>query len=610
MTLQQALWLLTAEQLKQRRNLLLSGNRSTRKAEMVEAIAHELLSADLSQYWGRLSELEQNALAESVHRWGGFFDRAGFKARYGSLPSLVEPVTYSYSRPERDRQERRSLLPLFFYDGSIPEDLRKRLASIVAVPTPLEIVSFADEDLPTSIASTIILEPEEEASEPLRRLVTETLIHHDLPGVLRLIGQGRISVGAKTGLPSSASMTKLESVLLGGDWYSADDDLDEPRSVGGPIRPIRPFAWPLLLQAGGLAKADGSKLVLTARGNKALSQPVEEVVSHLFARWQQKGTPDELRRVDLIKGQTAKGVRLSAVSERRAVIADALRDCCPPGRWVAIDELFRQMQFRGRRFAVTENAWGLYFVDQNYGSLGMNGADGFEILQGRYILAYLFEYLATLGMLDVAYTSPYGARSDYEDAWGVDEFAFLSRYDGLRYIRLNALGAYCLGLAETYEPVLPKRPPLCSIGADLLVTLEREPEPAERLMLEQIAQPLSPRLWHLDPDAVLRHSADTCERGRIRAFIESSTDETLPSEVVQLLRDVEERATALADAGPARLVKCRDPAIAVMLTSDPVTAPHCTRAGERLVCVPEPKLAAFRKGLAKLGFVLPETGNG
>jgi hypothetical protein len=252
----------------------------------------------------------------------------------------------------------------------------------------------------------------------------------------------------------------------------------------------------------------------------------------------------------------------------------------------------------------------LYFADQNYGSLGMNGADGFEILQGRYILAYLFEYLATLGMLDVAYTSPYDARSDYDDAWGADEFAFLSRYDGLRYIRLNALGAYCLGLAETYKPVLPKRPPLCSIGADLLLTLKREPEPAERLVLEQIAKLLSATLWQLDPDAVLRNSADTGERGRIRAFIESSTDEGLPAEVDQLLRSVEERATALADAGPARLIKCRDPAIAVMLTSDPVTAPHCTRAGERMVCVPEPKLAAFRKGLAKLGFVLPETGIG
>jgi hypothetical protein len=64
------------------------------------------------------------------------------------------------------------------------------------------------------------------------------------------------------------------------------------------------------------------------------------------------------------------------------------------------------------------------------------------------------------------------------------------------------------------------------------------------------------------------------------------------------------------DAGPARLIKCRDPAMAAMLATDPVTSAHCVRAGERLVCVPEAKLAAFRKGLARLGLVLPETSRG
>lgn len=619
MTLTQTLALLTAEQLKQHRNLLLSGNRSTRKADMVEAIAHELLTADLRQYWIQLSELERSSVAESVHRWGGRFDRAGFKARYGSLPHAFEPPAYRwYYGSEHEQQDRRSLLPLFFYDNAIPDDLCRRLASVAPVPPPFEITTFADDELPAVIApdpdgpdldSGDAGDVDEDAAEPLRRLCTETLIHHDLPGVLRLIGQGRIRVGAKTGLPSSASMTKLESVLLGGDWYTAEDDRDQPRWAGGPIRPIRPFAWPLLLQVGGLAKVDGSQLILTARGNKALSQRVEEVIAHLYARWQKKGSPDELRRVDLIKGQTAKGVRLTPVADRRRVIGEALRDCCPRGRWISVDEFFRQMQFRGHRFEVTETAYRLYFADQHYGGLEYTGADGFEILQARYILTYLFEYLATLGMIDVAYTSPYGARPDDGDVWGTDEFGFLSRYDGLRYIRLNALGAYSLGLAKTYEALLEKRAPLCSIGADLILTLKRDPEPGERLVLDQIAAPLSAVLWRLDPDALLRHSADPGERGRIRAFIDTATDADLPEEVRQLLDSVEDRATALTDAGPARLVSCRDPAIAVMLTSDPVTAPHCTRAGDRLVCVPASKLAAFRKGLVKLGFVLPDSGH-
>jgi hypothetical protein len=152
-----------------------------------------------------------------------------------------------------------------------------------------------------------------------------------------------------------------------------------------------------------------------------------------------------------------------------------------------------------------------------------------------------------------------------------------------------------------------EKPPLFALEADLGLVLLREPEPGERLVLERIAKPRLPDRWGLDPDAVLRHSADGAERERIRAFIEGAADGDLPAQVRQLLDTVVERSTALADVGPARLIKCKDAAIAAMLTSDPVTAPHCARAGERLICVPESKLAAFRKGLAALGFVLPET---
>jgi hypothetical protein len=219
-------------------------------------------------------------------------------------------------------------------------------------------------------------------------------------------------------------------VLYGGDWYAEGDGADTPRWAGGPLFPIRAHAWPLLLQTGGLAKIDGSKLALTPKGKKALAQPVHEVVAELYARWQKKGTPDELRRVDLIKGQTAKGVRLSAPVDRRLVIEDALHACCPVGKWLSVDDLFRQMKLDGFRFEVAGNPWKLYLLDANYGSLGYDGGDDFEILEARYTLAYLFEYLATLGLVDVAYTLPYDARPDYHDRWGTDELECLSRHAG------------------------------------------------------------------------------------------------------------------------------------------------------------------------------------
>jgi hypothetical protein len=57
-----------------------------------------------------------------------------------------------------------------------------------------------------------------------------------------------------------------------------------------------------------------------------------------------------------------------------------------------------------------------------------------KILQARYALCLLFEYAATLGLIDVAYIPPHGARPDYGNLWGVDDLSFFSRYDNARLI--------------------------------------------------------------------------------------------------------------------------------------------------------------------------------
>jgi hypothetical protein len=166
-------------------------------------------------------------------------------------------------------------------------------------------------------------------------------------------------------------------------------------------------------------------------------------------------------------------------------------------------------------------------------------------------------------------------------------------------------------LAESYTPQLPERPSLLALEPDLSLRLLRSPEPAEQLQLEQIARADGPERWSLDAAAILAQSATGAEeRARIREFLVASMAEDTPKEhLVELddwLGSIAERASALNDLGAARLIQCRDVALAAMLSKDPATGAHCSRAGDRLLCVPEKKLAAFRKGLAGLGFVLPE----
>ena len=127
---------------------------------------------------------------------------------------------------------------------------------------------------------------------------------NNLQTVLRLVEGGKIKVGAKTGRPTLATQKNLYKLLHEGDWYGEDDIL-------GGIGHIQAFAWPVLLQGAGLAKADGSSLKLTNKGKKALNGKLPHVIKDAWARWEKTKILDELSRVEQIKGQKASRGRVS-----------------------------------------------------------------------------------------------------------------------------------------------------------------------------------------------------------------------------------------------------------------------------------------------------------
>ena len=104
-------------------------------------------------------------------------------------------------------------------------------------------------------------------------------------------------------------------------------------------------------------------------------------------------------------------------SGRRSTVADALK-ACPLGRWVRFDDFGRFMQVGGFDLVVNRDPWNLYIGEPRYGSLGYDGSHEWPVIEGRYVLCLLFEYAATLGLIDVAYTEPHDARPDYTHMWG------------------------------------------------------------------------------------------------------------------------------------------------------------------------------------------------
>jgi hypothetical protein len=395
--------------------------------------------------------------------------------------------------------------------------------------------------------------------------------------------------------------------LAEGDFYSeAEQSLDD-WNAASDLR-IQAFAWPMLVQAARLAELSGTRLQLTAAGRKATAMPPHELIRQVWEKWQKSTLVDEFNRIDVIKGQQAKGRGLTAVAPRRDAVVEALCEC-PAQKWIATDELFRVLKALAPDFAVTHDAWKLYISEQRYGSLGYDIASSWELLQGRFVLAFLFEYAATLGLLDLAYFSPEGARTDYRDCWGTDDLSCLSRYDGLVYFRINALGAWCLDLAENYEAAAVPCEPLLKVLPNLdVVAADRAIAPGDFLFLERFAERKSEATWQLVAGKVLEAVEKGLTIAELLAFLEAKNQGPLPQTVKVFLDDLAKKSSQLKDLGSARLIACENADVAQLLVNDRRLRNLCKLAGDEQLVFRVADEPAIRRALKELGFVLPPPG--
>jgi len=633
-TLRAALETRTVDQLKNLLALLPGADAQGRKADLIAAIERGLAGDGLREVWNQLDKTQRAAVADALHSSGGVFDAARFRARHGDLPSFATEKSgrelYGLKKPTRLRL---FLHNLSNYDegpgGYIPAEMMIRLRSFVPKPPPPALAAL--DELPEDYAredksyqwqegdqGIRIITPRGQFQMPrqkpevilttvripLQRRDTERDAAAEVMTVLRLIDRGKLPVSDKTLLPGAAALRELNPLLSQGDFYppeaKAPEGFDE-------IGSIKAHAWPVLVQAGGLAELSGKKLALTKAGREALSKSSAEVLKHLWARWLKTAKFDEFQRVNAIKGQTGKGkTKMTAVSGRRSVILEALRQC-PAGAWVGLETFSRYMQASGLNFSVTRDPWTLYIGEMGYGSLGHDGFHDWHILQQRFLGVLLMEYAATLGLIDLAYIDPWETAKDYSSLWGTDDLDFLSRYDGLLYFRLNALGAWCLGLADAYRPSQP--PPRCrlSILPSLLVTVASGTLAAEEVLcLDTWAEPLDDQTWRLESGRIL----EALEQGRplreFRDFLEAREDQGLPDTVEGFLARAEKRAASLRTVGLYLLIDCADEDLAEQLATGKDTKSLCLRAGPRRIAIKPENEDRFRRAVRGMGYGLPK----
>jgi hypothetical protein len=601
-TVDEALWKNTVDQLKKFLPLISASEKLTRKADLVALISRHLYGGFLRDLWEQLDDLQRAAVAETVHSWEARFYPDRFEAKYGQQPDWGTGSKWEY-------KYKPSLLCLFIYDDVMPHELRRQLMAFVPEPekTVLNIAGEIPEvfNLPWKRFNSKTGKYDSGIQKiPIMRHPMERSALHDLQAVLRLTDLGKVQVNNKTRQATSSTIEIIASALEGGDYYDqpyqSNREYDYEEDEMGYIKA---FAWPMLVQAAGLAELSGKRLSLTRAGKKALALQPSEVIRAIWRQWIKTKIFDEFRRIDCIEGQTSTGRHgFTAADKRRDVIASALRDC-PIGEWVKVDDFFRYMRAADFSFEVHRAPENLYISDSYYGNLGYSDSHGWNILQARYALCFLFEYASTLGIIDVAYVPPAGARNDYSDLWGADDMDFFSRYDGLLYFRLTPLGAYCLNLVTTYTPA-PLENTELRVSPDLKVEItgKRLP-PADALLLDTYAEKVSGSVWRIDEARLMGAFEDGHKISELQEFLQARSGEPLPAAVRNFLDDAAKRARYLQDRGPARLIECVDTALASLIANDPKTRRFCFLAGDRYIVVPSRDESEFRRALKALRYV-------
>jgi len=559
----------------------------TRKADLIDCITAVLKSpAGLHRLWEQMDDLSRKALSQAVHN-GGEFDPNAFLAQYEQLPA--RPESHRYWRPVAIS------LDLFLHDGMIPKDVLPLLESWVPRPEPFQLEGWEIAPDEYKMGDHVF---------DLLRADTEHTGQQDLATLLRLIEAGKWRISTSTHMPHANSVKQLLPLLKEGDFYPLDD---APKVA----EIIRPVGLSLFAIGSGLAKSAGrwnDKTELTDAGREWLRTQEPQLLLDAFEQWVQSAGFDELSRIRALRGQKSSGTHLSRPSSRRERIIEAL-SWCPAGVWIPVEEFFRAILIWQFNFDVeTTDMSNLHLgSSKQYGWLEYLSATAYwRVVNGLYILAILWEYLATIGALDILYLDSADALYPAEvPDWGDDLF---SLYDGFSCFRINDLGAYLLGQHDEYVPFARTRRPFLKIERDLIVHFA-EPEqmsPADGLMLETFAIPLDEGGYRLDLDSLLAALEQNQDLEAALAYLTEWHIGPLPQEVTALFTDVIERSRAFGAPQPALKISARNTRLVQMVMGDPKLKQLCKLAGDRTIVISANRERAFRNRLRALGYVIPK----
>ena len=271
-----------------------------------------------------------------------------------------------------------------------------------------------------------------------------------------------------------------------------------------------------------------------------------------------------------------------------------------------MDDFFRFLRATDRDFVKAHTPTCCTSRSTTTATWARSGGATWEPLAGPLRPGALFEYAATLGLLDVAYLSPHGTRTRLPRPLGCRRPLLPEP------LRQPPVSCASTRWARGVSAWRRRR----SAGRDTAVVVQVLPNldvvatapplaASDRLLLERYAEPQSEAVWELDagqgPDRGGRRDAV----GGVGGFPGGPQRSASAADGAGVSRRHEGPGRAVATLGLALLLLCADATVARQLAGDPQLRERCRLAGENWLVFCAADETAVRRVLRRLGYVLP-----
>ena len=280
-----------------------------------------------------------------------------------------------------------------------------------------------------------------------------------------------------------------------------------------------------------------------------------------------------------------------------------------PGLWYSIHSLINYCRYRDIDLNIVDQSLADAYLSvdikldkinryYSYRTANISPSIYQEAIVLPFFKGFMF-LLAAFGVVDIAYNYP---RNDAIQKKSTD---YLSVFDGLRYIRLTPLGAYVMGLSETYAVTVEKENALIVLDEKRLLIHLDGPDRIKDMILWQFSDRITESSYKVTYDSFLKDCKTQKDIEKKISLFRNKIAEKPPSIWEDFLKDVLNKVEPLIPKPDLVVFQLKNQTeLITLMAQDEILQKFIMKAEDYHVLIPAKHLNTVKKRLEKFGFFI------